>query len=521
MAEEISQKWAKFSLSEEEDEEVAVQAIDFQAVTSKGQLCIVGKLIADRYVSMETIKTHLLQWWRPKGTINFKVIGENLFLINFELGRDKKKVLDGRPWDFEGNLFLVEDFDGRISPSQLSFERASFWVRMFELPLGCMGREVGRKIGASVGIVEEVDTDGEGIGWGESLRVKISMDLSKPLARGRKMNLEGKVIWIPFQYEKLPKFCFQCGTIRHGQEGCAKKSDLRNQGEPNFGPWLRAASPTRRADRNRGGFAPKSNKYYQEPSDPEGLKRYKSNGDRRGEERRRTGAGDGGAREPVEERNYYTSEIRKGGFGGANRGRGYGGSYSETYAEKGNSFMENNEAAANLNFKSNFPYRRDCPDDEEIVQSCRREKISPAGKEKWTNVSPIDKWQIDKGEKRESPLSDVGLKENYDKRPSPGGVYKGPKLTDIAKTFQEAQANHAGAIAEGVGKTMATWKRKEREWTAEKESGKSGRKKNVIDGDVSKVDAVEKEKKRASSTTVVVKNGSGLAEADLQPRRPQ
>jgi hypothetical protein len=45
-----------------------------------------------------------------------------------------------------------------------------------------MGREVGHKIGASVGVVEEIDMDGDGVGWDEYLRVKISIELSEPLS---------------------------------------------------------------------------------------------------------------------------------------------------------------------------------------------------------------------------------------------------------------------------------------------------------------------------------------------------
>jgi hypothetical protein len=46
-----------------------------------------------------------------------------------------------------------------------------FWVRMFNFPLACMGKEVGFQIGATMGQVEEVDTD-EGVGWGKYLRVR-------------------------------------------------------------------------------------------------------------------------------------------------------------------------------------------------------------------------------------------------------------------------------------------------------------------------------------------------------------
>jgi hypothetical protein len=71
-----------------------------------------------------------------------------------------------------------------------------------------MYQTVGWQIGASVGVVEEVDVDEDGVGWGEYLRVRILLDLSKPLSRGRVLKLKGKYIWVPFQYEKIPNFSF-------------------------------------------------------------------------------------------------------------------------------------------------------------------------------------------------------------------------------------------------------------------------------------------------------------------------
>ena len=90
-------------------------------------------------MSKDTIKSTLLRWWRPKRSFTFKILGGNLFLIEFEETRDKERVFEGRPWVFEGNLFLVKDFDGRTSPLEFTFDRASFWVRMTNLPLACMG----------------------------------------------------------------------------------------------------------------------------------------------------------------------------------------------------------------------------------------------------------------------------------------------------------------------------------------------------------------------------------------------
>jgi hypothetical protein len=164
MVDELSSMWANFSLAEDEDGEIEIQKTEVKGIINRGQFCIIGKLLSERTISKETIKEKLLRWWRIKGSFTFKILGENLFLIEFEEARDKAKVLEGRPWVFKGNLFLVEDFDGHTSPSEFTFDWASFWVRMMNLPLACIGREVRLKLGASVGKVEEVDTR-ERWGW--------------------------------------------------------------------------------------------------------------------------------------------------------------------------------------------------------------------------------------------------------------------------------------------------------------------------------------------------------------------
>jgi hypothetical protein len=62
------------------------------------------------------------------------------------------------------------DYDGATPPNHLESEKAIFWIQMFDLPLACMGREMGHRIGSTV---EDVDVTHGGIGWGEFFRVKI------------------------------------------------------------------------------------------------------------------------------------------------------------------------------------------------------------------------------------------------------------------------------------------------------------------------------------------------------------
>lgn len=86
-----------------------------------------------------------------------------------------------------------------------------------------MSRECDERIG-NTGMVEAVAVNENDVGWGRFLRVKIRLDLKKPLARGKKVT----IYWIPIQYEKLPRFCFTCGQIIH-ENGVCMQSSKRNQ----------------------------------------------------------------------------------------------------------------------------------------------------------------------------------------------------------------------------------------------------------------------------------------------------
>jgi hypothetical protein len=111
-----------------------------------------------------------------------------------------------------------------------------------------MSKEVGHKIGSSVGEVEEIDMLEDEARWGEFLRVKVLMDLSKPIPRGRKLHLPNQSTWVEFKYERLPKFCYKCGVMRHGKAGCLRYGHRQygKNEEPPYGNWLRVSYPTRR-----------------------------------------------------------------------------------------------------------------------------------------------------------------------------------------------------------------------------------------------------------------------------------
>jgi hypothetical protein len=253
--EELTTLWGKLSLSEEEGTGMLIQENAMDPMVQRGSYCLVGKLLSDRIIGKDVIKVPLIRIWKTNGRVTFKEVGDNLFLIEFQHDWEKSRILEGRPWTFDGYLISLVEFDGMTPPAELDFDRAAFWVRMSNLPLACMGKDIGMQIGSSVGEVEDIDVLDDGVGWGKFLRVKIVVDLSKPLARGRTITVKNNQFWISFQYEKLPKFCYTCGVIRHGSRGCGGFRGRKVQGmenEAQFGPWLKVGPSTRRPEYGEG-----------------------------------------------------------------------------------------------------------------------------------------------------------------------------------------------------------------------------------------------------------------------------
>lgn len=75
---------------------------------------------------------------------------------------------------------------------------------------------------------------------GSYLRVRVCVNLTQALARGRTLKVKGESIWIPFSYEKMPCICFSCGCIVHGINGCCSVMEDLESKEEQYGAWLRA-----------------------------------------------------------------------------------------------------------------------------------------------------------------------------------------------------------------------------------------------------------------------------------------
>ena len=114
----------------------------------------------------------------------------------------------------------MQHYEKEIPAQELEFDRTSFWVRLHGIPLCYMTMDAAEKISAIIGEVSR-PTDSKEADDGNFLQVRVFIDLSLPLSRGRLVSLKNeKQTWISFRYERLPNLCHWCGRLTHDDKDC-------------------------------------------------------------------------------------------------------------------------------------------------------------------------------------------------------------------------------------------------------------------------------------------------------------
>ena len=244
MTEEIEQRWQWLTVTTEEEDAIHGTKSEKTSVVQKGKKSLNGKLAGSKSANREALCRVMNMLWKPRKSLKVQEIGENLFIFEFTKERDKARVLGGCPWLFDRHLLLLHEFDGLTPPREFTFKSSPVWVQVFDLPLYHMTEKVGELIEKAMGGHIEMEVTEDGVGWGKYLRVKIRIDISKPLLRKKKIAFVGKdPLWVSFKYERLPLFCHACGIIGHGKKECVTRSNQKEQGlvgTLQYGAWLRA-----------------------------------------------------------------------------------------------------------------------------------------------------------------------------------------------------------------------------------------------------------------------------------------
>ncbi|KAM0860045.1 hypothetical protein ACQ4PT_046797 [Festuca glaucescens] len=168
--------------------------------------------------------------------------GENMFIFQMHCLADWKKVVHQGPWTFRGWGLLVEDYYGLGDPTEVVFGGMHVWAQIHGIPELYRKQEVVDDLARRIGSVKEVQMTPKLFFEGNYVRIRVRIQISKPLPRFVSLTLpEGKKR-LAVKYEKVPFFCKRCGLIGHDHEECG--DGVWEDKQLQYGSWMLATRRT-------------------------------------------------------------------------------------------------------------------------------------------------------------------------------------------------------------------------------------------------------------------------------------
>ncbi|MBA0605945.1 hypothetical protein Godav_018472 [Gossypium davidsonii] len=236
---------AQLSINEEEEEILQIQE-DVQSTTDVGDYQLVGCFLTASIINFSAMKSTLANLWHPIYGVQIRDLGEKRYLFKFYHSMDMERVLKGLPWTFNNHLLILNNLKRGEDPLKIPLVHVPFWVQIHEVPLGLFSKSLAMLLGNFIGVFLEYDASNLGKENHNFIRVRVQIDVRKPLRRKKQVMSNGVCSYVKFKYEWLSLFCFFCGRLGHNDSYCETKMTLGS--DPIEMGWdLSLRAPSRRA----------------------------------------------------------------------------------------------------------------------------------------------------------------------------------------------------------------------------------------------------------------------------------
>ncbi|KAL9433285.1 hypothetical protein AB3S75_028171 [Citrus x aurantiifolia] len=229
---EMNVAYDKFSIGEEDEDGHVFHSEDIatgNAGLTDFRFCLVGRFLTDKVINFQAMKNTMATLWR---------LGKGVFDLN--------RVIDSGPWTFDQHILILKRLRENEQPHRFPLFHTSFWIQVYNLPIGFLSEKVLINIGNNIGEFQSSDPNNPMGVWRNYMRIRVSIDIRKPLKRRLPLKKDGgDWFWVEFKYERLNTFCFICGLLRHSEKICPKLYDCDAADiTRSYGPEMKA--PTHR-----------------------------------------------------------------------------------------------------------------------------------------------------------------------------------------------------------------------------------------------------------------------------------
>lgn len=129
--------------------------------------------------------------------------------------------MNGGPWTYDNQFLILHRLSQGEVPTQVPLHAIPLCVQIYELPIGYISEAIGKQLGAFIGRFIEYDNSNNAGFWRTYMRIRVDVDVLKPLRRCKKIRKpDGNWFIVQFKYEKLGSFCFVFGCLGHTERFC-------------------------------------------------------------------------------------------------------------------------------------------------------------------------------------------------------------------------------------------------------------------------------------------------------------
>ena len=235
--ERLSDPWGKFSLSKSEGSRYQVRD-----EPGEEEYFIAARFFTRRTISAEAIaRTFKLVWHTKKG-FEVRDMGNHRVMFVFTNEEDVARVMQGKPWSFDKHLVALKLVEKNTPIQNVIFDRMSFWIQVHDIPIRSATMDMAKEIVSLAGeVVEDVVDEGQQDKY-NFMRIRVTINLTKPLCRGRRITTaRGGDGWVSFRYECFPLcvMAVEClltmiENVRWGRDQEDHRAKVISSSDPGF-----------------------------------------------------------------------------------------------------------------------------------------------------------------------------------------------------------------------------------------------------------------------------------------------
>ena len=174
--EEIDNMWQRLSLNEIEGER-----FNLGSSTQTVSYSLAAKFYTRRVINVEAVTRTFKPLWRTERGFSVRDMGDNILLSEFEDEADMEQVLFSEPWSYDKYLVAFRKVVEDVEIEKVVFDQVAFWVQIHSLPILSLKREVAEAFGLGIREVMKSTESDEELGGGRVMRLKVRVDINKPL----------------------------------------------------------------------------------------------------------------------------------------------------------------------------------------------------------------------------------------------------------------------------------------------------------------------------------------------------